>query len=74
MAFKMKGPMFFKSALKHKVETPAGKKAYHDFVIDGHKHGEIGFGGTLGSKEITVTEKLGSKEMQEWIKKQKQKK
>tara|TARA_R100000152_G_C6660995_1_gene99871 strand:+ start:46 stop:264 length:219 start_codon:yes stop_codon:yes gene_type:complete len=72
MAFKMKGPTFYKSALKHKVDTPAGKKAYHDFVIDGHKHGEVGYGGKLGSKEITG--KLGSKEMQEWIKKQKQKK
>ena len=46
MAFKMKGPMFFKSALKHKVEqftddrTGSREKRDHRFVQDGHYHAE----------------------------------
>ena len=46
MAFKMKGPTFFKSGLKHKVEqftddkTGSREKRDHRFVKDGHYHAE----------------------------------
>ena len=44
MAFKMKGPMFFKSGLKHKVKqftddrTGSSEKRDHRFESDGHVH------------------------------------
>ena len=56
MAFKMKGPMFFKSALKHKVmqftddRTGSREKRDHRFEQDGHVHVEGRLVPTKGKK------------------------
>ena len=63
MAFKMKGPMFFKSGLKHKVmqftddRTGSREKRDHRFESAGHYHAEGRLVPTKGKKTVKPANK-----------------
>ena len=52
MAFKMKSPMFFSSAMKHKASIDMTEPKYHGTNVDGHRHKETGVGGEYGSEKV----------------------
>ena len=58
MAFKMKGPMFFKSALKHTLKGVDGE-VYHRQQVDGHFHRKMNAKGEFDPTEIKVGSDVG---------------